>query len=302
VEQHWTRHLPDARRLLITADAGGSNGYRTRAWKAELAALAAETGLAITVCHLPPGTSKWNRIEHRLFCHITMNWRGRPLTSHEVVVQSIAATTTTTGLTVHAELDTGQYPTGVTISDAQLADLPITSHDWHGDWNYTLLPARPTAATETIIEATATTPPRGRDDHDWLTHPTLTGLPQREWGQLIDRLTVLRHAQREADLHHQRGGPRKVAAGTGRHSSLTLPERLLITVLHHRLGLPQAVLADLFKVTLMTANRAIRQIRPLLEQAGYTITPAHKRLYSAADLTAYAISTAAIPNKINPAG
>ena len=105
---------PQARRLLITADAGGSNGYRARAWKTELAALAAETGLDITVCHFPPGTpSKWNKIEHRLFSHITMNWRGRPLTSHEVIVNTIAATTTRTGLTVRAELDSGTYPTGV---------------------------------------------------------------------------------------------------------------------------------------------------------------------------------------------
>ena len=131
---------PHARRLLITADAGGSNGYRTRAWKAELAALAVETGLAITVCHFPPGTSKWNKIEHRLFSHITMNWRGRPLTSHEVIVQTIAATTTRTGLSVHAELDTGSYDTGVKVSDGQMAALPLTRHDWHGDWNYTLRP------------------------------------------------------------------------------------------------------------------------------------------------------------------
>jgi transposase len=289
---------PDATRLLITADAGGSNGYRTRAWKAELAVLAEQAGLDITVCHFPPGTSKWNRIEHRLFCHITMNWRGRPLTSHEVVVQSIAATTTTTGLTVHAELDTGQYATGVTISDARMADLPIASHDWRGDWNYTLLPAWPTAITGPTTTAAS---PR-RDGQAWLTHPALTGLAHREWDQLIDRLVLLRHDQREADLHHQRGGPRKVAAGTGRHPCLTLTERLLITVLNHRLGLPQAVLADLFQVTLMTANRAIRQIRPLLDQAGYTITPIQKRLYSAADLIAYAFETDAFPQEINSAG
>lgn len=98
---------PQAARLLIAADAGGSNGYRTRAWKTELAALAAETDLEITVCHMPPGTSKWNKIEHRLFSHISMNWRGRPLTSHDVIVNSIKATTTETGLTVHAELDSG---------------------------------------------------------------------------------------------------------------------------------------------------------------------------------------------------
>ena len=108
---------PNASRLLICADGGGSNGYRTRQWKTELAALAADTGLTITVCHLPPGTSKWNKIEHRLFSHISMNWRGRPLTSHEVIVQTIAATTTSTGLTVHAELDEATYPTGVKIPD-----------------------------------------------------------------------------------------------------------------------------------------------------------------------------------------
>ena len=126
---------PAARRLLITADAGGSNGYRTRAWKAGLAGLAAETGLEITCCHFPPGTSKWNKIEHRLFSAITMNWRGRPLASHEVIVNTIAATTTATGLTVHAELDPGAYPTGVTISQAELDALPLDRHDWHGDWN-----------------------------------------------------------------------------------------------------------------------------------------------------------------------
>ena len=108
---------------MICADGGGSNGYRTRQWKTELAALAADTGLTITVCHLPPGTSKWNKIEHRLFSHISMNWRGRPLTSHEVIVETIAATTTSTGLTVHAELDEATYPTGVKIPDKQMKAL-----------------------------------------------------------------------------------------------------------------------------------------------------------------------------------
>jgi hypothetical protein len=135
---------PQATRLLITADGGGSNGYRTRLWKTELAALAADTGLHITVCHLPPGTSKWNKIEHRLFSHISMNWRGRPLTSHDVIVASIAATTTRTGLSVHAELDTTTYPTGVKIPDAQMNALRDTGtlhrHDWHPEWNYTLNP------------------------------------------------------------------------------------------------------------------------------------------------------------------
>jgi Rhodopirellula transposase DDE domain len=135
---------PNASRLLICADGGGSNGYRTRLWKTELAELAAGTGLTITVCHLPPGTSKWNKVEHRLFSHISMNWRGRPLTSHEVIVQTIAATTTSTGLTVHAELDPNPYPTGVKIPNKDMKDLEtnriLTRHDFHGEWNYTLHP------------------------------------------------------------------------------------------------------------------------------------------------------------------
>ena len=139
-----TNAYPDATRLLITADSGGANGNRRRAWKTELAALAAETGLQISVCHLPPGTSKWNKIEHRLFSQITMNWRGRPLESHETIINLISATTTTTGLTVTAQLDTGNYPTGVTISDRQMKDLPITRNPWHGDWNYTIHPKRDT--------------------------------------------------------------------------------------------------------------------------------------------------------------
>lgn len=141
-----TRTYPGATRLLITADGGGSNGYRTRLWKTELAALAHETGLTITVCHLPPGTSKWNKIEHRLFSHISMNWRGRPLTSHDVIINTIAATTTTTGLTVHAELDTNEYPTGIKISDQTMKDLHtqgvLTRHQWHPEWNYTLNPTK----------------------------------------------------------------------------------------------------------------------------------------------------------------
>ena len=131
---------PHARRLLICADGGGSNGYRVRLWKVELAAFAAQTALTITVCHLPPGTSKWNKIEHRLFSHISMNWRGRPLESHETVVQLIAATSTRAGLAVQAELDDRAYPKGTKISDEQMAALPLTRHHFHGEWNYTLKP------------------------------------------------------------------------------------------------------------------------------------------------------------------
>jgi hypothetical protein len=132
---------PKAERLLVTADAGGSNGYRIRASKTELARFAAETGLTVTVCHFPPGTSKWNKIEHRLFSHISTNWRGRPLVSHEVIVKLIGATRTRSGLRVQAELDQGNYPLGVKVSDRELAAVPLRRHDWHGEWNYTVLPA-----------------------------------------------------------------------------------------------------------------------------------------------------------------
>ena len=126
--------------LLVTADGGGSNGSRVRLWKTELQALANETGLAITVCHYPPGTSKWNKIEHRLFSHITMNWRGRPLVSHEVIVELIAATTTRTGLRVRCELDHTLYAKGVKVPDKDMAGLALIRHDFHGEWNYTLSP------------------------------------------------------------------------------------------------------------------------------------------------------------------
>jgi transposase len=144
---------PAADRLLVCADAGGSNGYRVRLWKTELARFAAETGLQVTVCHYPPGTSKWNKIEHRLFSAISVNWRGRPLVSHEVVVELIAATTTRTGLTVHAELDPGAYPLGVKVSDQQLAAVPLAPHDFHGEWNYTITPRADDCSNPTTVPA-----------------------------------------------------------------------------------------------------------------------------------------------------
>jgi hypothetical protein len=131
---------PGATRLLVTADAGGSNGYRLRLWKWELQKLADETGLEIAVCHLPPGTSKWNKIEHRLFSAISQNWRAKPLVSHEVIVNLIAATTTRTGLRVRSALDRNDYPAGVRVSDADLDTLYLRRDAFHGEWNYALLP------------------------------------------------------------------------------------------------------------------------------------------------------------------
>ena len=133
---------PEAGRLLITADCGGSNGARVRLWKRELQILANETGLAITVAHHPPGTSKWNRIEHRLFASITQNWRGKPLLTHQVIIQLISATKTQTGLTVQCHLDENDYPKAIKVSDAEMAEINITLDEFHGDWNYTISPQK----------------------------------------------------------------------------------------------------------------------------------------------------------------
>ncbi len=141
----WWRSMggacyPKAQRLLITADGGGSNGSRVRLWKRELQELATELGIAISVCHYPPGTSKWNKIEHRLFSYITLNWRGRPLVSHEVVVNLIASTTNRKGLRVYCELDNGEYPKGIKVTDAEMEALKLDRHAFHGEWSYTISP------------------------------------------------------------------------------------------------------------------------------------------------------------------
>jgi hypothetical protein len=156
IRRWWTEMgkavYPSAAQLLITADSGGSNGSRLRLWKTELATLATETGLTITVCHLPPGTSKWNKIEHRLFSAISRSWRARPLESHEVVIETLRAVTTKTGLTVHAELDTNTYPRGIKIPNQDMKTLEtkgiLTRHDFHGDWNYSLTPDTTTRPTQ----------------------------------------------------------------------------------------------------------------------------------------------------------
>ncbi|TAM61088.1 MAG: ISAzo13 family transposase [Rhodanobacter sp.] len=136
------KRYPDAKELLITADGGGSNGSRCRLWKVALQELAMRLGMPIHVCHFPPGTSKWNKIEHRMFSHITQNWRGRPLVSHDVIINLIANTTTQAGLKIRAELDRGIYPVGLKITDAELSGLRLKLANFHGDWNYTLLPLR----------------------------------------------------------------------------------------------------------------------------------------------------------------
>jgi hypothetical protein len=159
IHRWWERigesTYPQAGKLLITADGGGSNGSRLRLWKTQLAELATRTGLEITVCHLPPGTSKWNKIEHRMFSAITMNWRGRPLETHEVVVETIAATTTKTGLTIQAALDTSTYQRGIKITDKEMkafAARHLHRHEFHGDWNYTVVGAPDTDPTRPELQ------------------------------------------------------------------------------------------------------------------------------------------------------
>lgn len=250
---------PEATHLLITADAGGSNSYRTRAWKTELAALAAEIGLQITVCHFPPGTSKWNAIEHRLFSHISTNWRGRPLISHDVIINTIAATTTRTGLSVAAHLDTGTYPTGVTVSDEQLAAVPITRHDWHGEWNYTISPEPLTSTPESgTSDTTTTSTGRQRDDLLWLHAPELTGLPPGRLDQLVTALTPKDQAGRRARAN-------------GRHPATSLADRIAITLQKQRFSTPLTILAELIGISpaAIAKAKAIKRTHALLDDTDH---------------------------------
>jgi hypothetical protein len=282
---------PQARRLLVTADAGGSNGYRRRTWKAHLATLAEQTGLAITVCHLPPGTSKWNRIEHRLFSHITMNWRGRPLTSHEVIVQTIAATTTATGLTVHAELDSGTYPTGVQISDEQMVALPITRQDFHGDWNYTLHPQPHSTPAADVQGISTVTGGAATADRATAYHPALTGMSPRALAHLTANLTDTWSNQRQARRHDRGGGERRHAPGGGGVPKLQLTDRIVAALLHLRFNAPSPLIGQLLGVNRITAARAVKEMLPLLEQHGYTKPPQPiAQIHTIADAHAHTVT------------
>jgi Rhodopirellula transposase DDE domain/Helix-turn-helix of DDE superfamily endonuclease len=225
-----------------------------------------ETGLQITCCHFPPGTSKWNKVEHRLFSHITMNWHGRPLTSHDVVINSTAATTTRTGLTVQARLDDSSYPTGVQVTNAQLAALPISRHRFHSDWNYTL---HPTPADAAAHQAAGDEPERRRP----ATLPELTGLAAAELDELITQLTALRQAQREHQAHGYPASGAGHKPRSGRPPTFPFPDRVVATVLHLRLSLPEETLAHLFGASRTTIRRALAETRSLLDQHGHRIEP-----------------------------
>ncbi|WP_043637573.1 ISAzo13 family transposase, partial [Nonomuraea candida] len=278
---------PSASRLLITADAGGSNSYRYRLWKAELAAFAAEAGLTVTVCHFPPGTSKWNKIEHRLFSHITMNWRGRPLTSHQVVLNTIAATTTSAGLRVEAALDPDSYPTGVSVSRDQLQALPITAHPNHGAWNYSIAPkggqAVPLRADQRATARAQTM--------QLLAGPRLTGMSSDELDALRARLAPAQEARAEQGRFVLRGGRRVATTGRSR-ALLSSSDEVLITVIYLRQVCPQKVLCDLLGINPVTVSQAIKATRQLLDEQKINITPAVVRYFTRADdLRAWAIGT-----------
>jgi len=256
---------PGARRLLVTCDAGGSNAVRSRLWKHELALLAAEAGLEISVCHFPPGTSKWNKIEHRLFCHITRTWSARPLTTAADAVAGIAATVTYQGLKCTAVLDDAAYPGGVKVSAQRMRHLEervISRHDEHGEWNYAIRPApagpapEPPPAPAPAPDLEALAAEAGIDD-----------LPA-----LLEAVALPWQAVREKRLYLARGHARRIDSGC----TPLLPLAAVITAAarHHRLAATYPQLGDLLGVHPSTVSLAVRRITPILRQQG--ITPAAK--------------------------
>jgi hypothetical protein len=230
-----------------------------------------------------------------------MNWRGRPLSSHEVIVECIAATTTRTGLKVHAELDTGTYTTGIEISDAQIAALPMTRHRFHGDWNYTLHPHHPPTPSPTPAQ-THQQPAEHARHRALLSHPQLTGMPRNQLDIMTAALAEPQATQREHHRDARRGAERRRAAGAGAPAKLTDADRVLATVLYLRRLCTQTVLAELFGVDRSVITKAIRDVRPLLHQHGHTITPSTARFPAPADLIAFlAGADTEPPSKIKPA-
>ena len=266
---------PHARRLLVVCDAGGSNGYAGNGWKAGLADLAAETGMDITVAHFPPGTSKWNKIEHRLFCQISLAWRARPLTSYDVVIDTIGAVTTRAGLTVRAVLDGNPHPAGTEVSAARMKDIRercLIRGSWHGEWNYTLLADPP----EPEPEPEPASPSRlaGRDT---LNQPALTGMAPQAVDALAAALQVPFGAHREQRNYAVRGrrrgaGERTRAAPRGgaprAGTRLTLTDYVLALRLRDHLGLPYEVTGALLGVHPSTAGHAVRLTRGSSPPAG----------------------------------
>jgi hypothetical protein len=273
----WQREgrarYPRARRLLVVCDAGGSNSARCRLWKDQLAVLAAGTGLQITVCHFPPGTSKWNKIEHRLFCHITRTWRARPLMTREDAVAGIAATVTAGGLKCTAVLDDGDYPDGVKVSDAQmtyLEDRVLDRGGFHGEWNYAVLPA-PRPAPEPDPGPGPARP--GRVPAAVLNHPAMTGLRAEDLTALAQALEVPFEARLQQRNYTLRRGPRVNAVRTSRpHANrrLGITDHLLALRLRDHLDLPVQAIAALLGADPSTVSHAAALAAGLLAAARIT--------------------------------
>ncbi|HLZ38143.1 MAG TPA: hypothetical protein VKP64_10405, partial [Mycobacteriales bacterium] len=239
--------------------------------------------LAITVCHFPPGTSKWNKIEHRLFSQITMNWRGRPLTSHEVVVATIASTRTRAGLQVHAELDTRAYPLGVAVTREQLRSLPIEAHGQHGQWNYTIAPVGGHVAPVGTGERTGA---RAAALH-MLADERLTGMSRDELAARTQVLAPAQEAQAVQRRFEQRGGQRRRASGAGSKGLLSTADRVLVTVVYLRQICSQNVLSDLLGINANSIGQAIAETRQLLAEHHRTIPPTTLRFTAASTLTEF---------------
>ncbi len=293
-QKEGSLRYPAARRLLVACDAGGSNGYRCRLWKHELAALAEQAGLQITVCHFPPGTSKWNKIEHRLFCHITRTWRARPLMTAEDAVAGIAATTTGQGLKCTAVLDDGDYPGGIKVSDQRmkhLEDRILDRHQTRGEWNYTIRPA-PCPAPAPEPEPA----PRGRCPQDVLNHPALTGLDPADLHALAAVLEVPFAARRAHDNYTRRGRARvnAIKNGTGSNGRRRLDtlDHVLAVRLRDHLRLPGHLTGALLGVDRTTAGHADVFTRQVLAASGIPLPsaagPPGIRIRTADDLRAYA--------------
>jgi hypothetical protein len=275
-QQEGSLRYPGAGKLLVTCDAGGSNGYTSRLWKHELAVLAAETGLEIAVCHFPPGTSKWNKIEHRLFCHITRTWRARPLMTAEDAVAGIAATVTGQGLKCTAVLDHAGYPEGRQISDAwmsYLEDRVLDRGAVRGEWNYAVLP-RPRSAPEPEPE-----PERpGRCPQAALNHLALTGMDPGGLHALAAALDVPFGARREQRNYAQRGHRRVNAVKNGDGSNgrrrLDLTDHVIAWRLREHLHLPLQAIGVLLGVDASTVSHATALTASLLATAGIPLPPA----------------------------
>ena len=266
---------PGVRRLLVTCDAGGSNGYRCRLWKDQLARLAAETGLEITVCHFPPGTSKWNKIEHRLFCHITRTWRARPLMTAEDAAAGIAATTTYQGLKVTAVLDGAEYPNGVKISDERMKYLQeriVDRQGTHGEWNYTVRPV-PRPGPEPEPE-----PGRGPDPALPAGLAALAGIG--DFPALLAAVAVPWQAAREQRLHLARGASRTKNSGA---PPWKLPFEAIVAAAacRQRLGLTWDTLGQILGADRTTISAAARRVIPLLEEHGITARASAPRIPAA---------------------